>query len=98
MYIDYKKLKEKSIDLNQYPVLENIDKMISLKLEEIELYKKLKQSLFIHKLTDEKVVYLLQSDKGALFFSEIEGRKLIDRNFHDLQIIDIAKLRLKDIG
>ena len=95
--LNKKQLKEKSIDVNQYPVIDNIDKMIALELEKIEKYKQLKQSLFVYRLTDEKIIYRLIFNDETFYFNEADGKKLLDSTYnYDIQKIDIAKLRLKN--
>lgn len=99
---DKKLIVENSIDLGQYPVLKSIDEMIELQLQAIEKYKQLKRALFIHKLTNESIIYEIQLSNGEIVYMNEENKeKFIDdhgflKNF-EIRRYDIGKLRLKTI-
>lgn len=96
-----KKMKDiiltESINLSQYSVIDSIDKMIELKLKEIELYKKMKESLFIFKLTTESIVYRIEIGSKIYFINETTFNKLNKFNVSDYAKYDIGKIRLKNL-
>jgi len=96
-------LEKNCIDLDQYEVLKNIDKMIELNLEANEKLKQLKEALFLQKLTDQEKIYIIE-DKYKKYFLSEENYKIIENRIghftsgFSYNSFDVAKFRLKKLN
>lgn len=94
--------KKENIDLSQYEVLNNIDEQIRLNLLMNEKLLQLKKALFIQKLTNEAIIYEIETNNNSIFLNEEAFKKyqLENINFnsnYSFRKYDIGKIRLKNL-
>ena len=92
--------KKENIDLSQYEVLNNIDEQIKLNLLMSEKLLQLKKALFIQKLTNEAIIYEVETNNNYFFLNEETFKKYQLDNFncnYSFKKYDIGKIRLKTL-
>jgi len=94
--------KKENIDLSQYEVLNNIDEQIRLNLLINEKLIELKKALFLQKLTNEAIIYEVETNNNYFFLNEETFKKyrLENKNFtsgYNFKRYDIGKIRLKTL-
>jgi len=93
------KIEHFKIDLNKNEKLKSFDDYIDLCIKKIELLKQLKKSIFLYKITNEKIIYEFTYRNEVIFMSEENFKNLGDSYTMRLNAIrhDIGKLRLKNL-